>query len=226
MLIKLNALLCRAILIFTCLFSSTHSLAGTLGESNYLEYIEYLRSHLEFYVPISGGYGYLKDAEYETAFSGLLRVGLGSRWRVSEKLRLGTETGFQTGMQMLMNEASTETLWSNALPLTLIIKSPIDLLLTVKYHVYKSIFVETKGGVAYLNTMVSGADVVTSQSWMPDIQAGMGIDFSSNVSLLINYQRFFGKTPQLSELDPLASILKLHHVPTWQAIMFTAEIKI
>ncbi len=226
MLTKLLALISRAILMVTCLFSSTCSFAGTQGDSNYLQYIEYLRSHLEFYLPISGGYGYLKDAEYETAFSGLLRVGLGSRWRVSEKLRLGSEAGFQTGMQMLMNEASTQTLWSNALPLTLIIKSPIDLLLTVKYNFYKTIFIETKGGAAYLNTMVSGADVVTSQTWMPNIQSGIGIDFTSNVSLLVNYQRFFGKTPQLSELDPLASILKLQHVPTWQAIMFTAEIKI
>lgn len=199
---------------------------GDVKSKENLDYLQYLKSHLEFYLPLSGGYGYLKDAQFETAFSGLIRVGIGSRWLVNEKLQLGTEAGFQTGMQMLMNQQATKGLWSNALPLTLIIKSPIDLLVTAKYKVYRSFFLEAKGGAAYLNTLVSGADVITSQTWMPAVESGVGVELSSKVSLLINYQSFFGKSPRLTQSDPLSGVLELHNIPTWQAIMFTAEIKI
>ncbi len=205
------------------------SFAGSMGDvksKEDVDYLQFLKSHLEFYLPLSGGYGYLKDAQFETAFSGLIRVGIGSRWRVNEKLQLGTEAGFQTGMQMLMNQQTTQELWSNALPLTLIIKSPVDLLVTAKYKIFRSFFLETKGGAAYLNTLVSGADVITSQTWMPAVEAGVGFDFSSKISFLINYQGFFGKTPKLTQSDPFSGVLKLHNIPTWQAIMFTAEIKI
>lgn len=199
---------------------------GELKESASSNYFKYICSHLEAYMPISGGYGYLKDASLDTAYSGLIRVGIGSRWRINQKLQLGSEVGFQSGMQMLMSEESTKTLWSNPLPLTLIIKSPIDLLLTAKYKFYRSFFFEAKGGAAYLNTLVSGADVVTSQTWMPAVESGVGFDFSSKLSLLINYQGFYGKTPQLSQSEPLAGVLRLHNIPTWQAIMFTIEVQI
>ncbi|MDP3560824.1 MAG: hypothetical protein Q8R83_01425 [Legionellaceae bacterium] len=210
----------------TFLFLVVFFCVNPLFAGNWVDYAQFMRKHFDLYLPLSGGYGYLQHAEYKTGFSGVLRFGLGSRWRVNDTLQLGTELGFQTGESMLMNAETTEVLGPNALPVSLTIKPPIDFLLTVKYDIYKPVFAELKGGVAYLNTMVSGADMLTSQVWLPEIQAGMGMRFSSNIALVVSYQRFFGQNPKVINLNLLSGISTLRGIPTWQALLLTAEIRI
>ena len=215
----------QTILLIQLLLSVTPGFAGTMGHPD-LSLLQWMRENIVLYVPIAGGYGYLKDAEMETAFTGVVRVGLGSRFHLGQYLQLGSEVGFQTGSQMKMNDQIVNALGQNALPVTLIIKAPVDILLTAKYNFYKDYFIEAKGGAAYLNTMISGADVTTNQVWMSDVQAGFGIDWSPRSSVLINYQGFYGHQPYLTEIGAFSGLYELHRIPTWQAIMFTIELKL
>lgn len=188
--------------------------------------MKFVRSKFDLYVGFSGGYGELRYAATRTGESGLLRLSIGSLWRASHNLRLGSEFGFQTGSQMVLNANSTAVLGPNALPVFLIMKSPVDALLTMKYYIYDPAFIQVKAGYAYQGTIVNGADVITTNSWMPDIQAGAGIKLSDHCRFILNYQRFFGQKPTLIDMDPLTGVTTLKGTPTWQAVLLSVEINV
>lgn len=202
---------------------------ATLCYSNALfadDIMTFVRSQFDLYVGLSGGYGELQDAATKTGESGLLRFSLGSLWRVNSKVRLGTELGFQAGSQMVLNSSSTTVLGANALPVFLIMKSPADALLTVKYYAYNPAFIQVKAGYVYQGTMVNGADVITTNSWMPDVQGGVGIKLSDHCRFILNYQRFFGQKPTLINMNATTGVSTLHGIPTWQAVLLSVEINV
>jgi len=189
------------------------------------DFVKSIRSKLDLYVNMSGGYGVLQDAANKTGESGLFRFGLGSMWRINNKLKFGSELGFQTGSQMVLTSQSTAVLGQNALPVFLIMKAPADALLTMKYIFRDPFYLQVKGGYVYQGTMVNGADVITTNRWLPDVQGGAGIKLSDHCRFAIHYQRFFGEDTSLKNMNA-RGVSTLVGIPTWQAILLSVEINV
>lgn len=195
-------------------------------KNNLFDSIKFLQLNTKFYAAISGGYSRLQYAEASTGQSGVLRLGLGNMLKLTDKFQIGSELGFQTGSQMLLRYSSTYILGENTLPITLYLMPPVDILLSTKYDIYKTVFIQAKGGGVNVNTSINGADVKTNHVWMPELQIGIGNHLSSKHRLSINYQRFFGKQPILNNYDEETGVSYLKNMTTLQAILITAEINI
>lgn len=189
------------------------------------ETVSFIKKNIRFYVNLSGGYSRLQYASSNTGQAGLLRLGLGTYWQLNDKFRLGSELGFQTGSQMLLRAESSAILGPNVLPITLYYIPPVDILLTIKWNAYSYFFAQAKGGFVHPNIVISGSDTKTSYKWLPDAQAGIGINLSPRSNVSVNYQRFFGKNPIITDLNSQGTSY-LKNVPSLQAILLTAEISI
>ena len=146
-------------------------------------------------------------------------------WHKTDKLLFGPELGFQTGNQIRLSQ-SLLTGGDNAVPVYLNTKTPIDILFVSKWVFHKPFFVEAKGGVAYISAEATGGDIKTNNSWLPDLQAGIGVGLSTHSRLVLAYQRFFGKAVKISTVDINEGISALSGMPTWQAFLFTIEVKV
>ena len=185
----------------------------------------------DIYIGLSGGYGQSQQAYENTGLSSLLRIDFGSlwevnKWHINNKLLLGTELGFQTGNQIRLNKSIVETNGNLGVPVYLNTKTPIDMLFVAKWVFYKSFFVEAKGGAAYITSQVTGGDVQTNNSWLPELQTGFGLGLSRHSRVVLAYQRYFGKKVKITSVDPIEGISLLSGIPTWQAFLLTIEIKV
>ena len=185
----------------------------------------------DIYLALSGGFGQSQQAHENTGMSGLLRIGFGSLWHVNKwgldkNLLLGAELGFQTGNQTRLATEIPVAGATNAVPLYLNTKTPVDALFVAKFLLDKPFFIEAKGGAVYLSAEVTGADISTQNTVLPELQVGIGMGLSRRSRLLIAYQRYFGNSIQITTLNKTEGISQLTGIPTWQACLFTIEVKV
>ena len=74
-----------------------------------------------------------------------------------------------------------------------------------------------------MQSMIDQADISGLSQWNPELQLGVGFDISKKTRLVFNYQRFFGSTPRLKQIDLVVGTAALAHLPTWEAGMITLE---
>jgi len=182
----------------------------------------------DLYLGFSGGYGKAQQAFENTGTSSLLRIAFGSLWSLNTQTLIGGELGFQTGNQMRLSE---ETLTKNngtvnAVPIYLNTKTPIDFLFVTKRFCSKRFFLEGKAGASLISSEMTNADIKTNNAWLPEVQAGLGFNLSDHSRLLVGYQQYFGKPIKITELNPDEGTLQASGIPTWQAFLFTVEIKV
>ena len=215
----MNLFIKKTILIITLLLSKLNFAAIPFNE---------LIIPNDLYLGFSGGYGESQQAFENTGTSSLLRIAFGSLWSLNPRTLIGGELGFQTGNQMRLSE---ETLTKNngtlnAVPLYLNTKTPIDFLFVTKRFFNKRFFLEGKAGASLISAEMTNADIKTSNAWLAEVQAGLGFNLSDHSRLIVGYQQYFGKQIKIRVLNPDEGTLQASGIPTWQAFLFTVEIKV
>lgn len=171
---------------------------------------------------VAAGYGNFRNTLNSDGSTTVGRASVGSLWDVTQNISFGGEFGIQSGNRM----ALTTDLWTpDAAPIILTVKPPVDLLAIGQYHFNSPIFIQIKAGIVYLRTMSDVQGISSESKVEPEIQASLGYDLSEHYRLSVVYQRFFGQTPKLSNLDVTAGTANLKHVPTWEAGFIALEIK-
>ena len=84
------------------------------------------------------------------------------------------------------------------MPVLLNTKTPIDFLLFGRYVLHEPLFFQAKGGAVFINSTVTGADVQTQNTILPEVQAGIGFNAYKRSRVTLSYQQFFGSTPIIS----------------------------
>lgn len=181
------------------------------------------------YFSINGGYGFFQHAFKNDGGAGIVRVALGANTSFSRKsnnLLLGSEIGMQTGHSMRINMGSAADVFTT--PVAINITPPIDFLLTIKYHCQtRPIFLQAKGGAAYLKAIVQNTNTIPNKTEIrPEIQLGAGVDLSKKTRLLFSYQRIFGRSVTLKNVSPTVGTAQLSGLPTLQAGFVGIEINI
>ncbi len=184
----------------------------------------FIKPPQDLYLAISGGYGQTENGYGETGLSSLIRVGFGSFWFINSALALGEELGFQTTNQIRLDNQSTLTLGDNIVPIFLSTKTPVDFLLVGKWSFYAPTYIQFKGGVVFISSTVSGGDINTDNAWLPEIQIGLGMQASKHCRIVLGYQQFFGKAPEITPLDVTQGTYTLKGIPTWQGGLLTFEV--
>lgn len=179
------------------------------------------RPHL--FIGISGGYGNYEDSFQNTGTNGLIRFSFGSLYPINSSFVIGNQLGFQTGAQIRLDNSLTSTMGSGIVPVFLNTKTPIDFLAIGRYNFHEPLFFQIKGGIALFSSTVSGGDIQTKNSWLPDLQAGIGFNVYKRSRVTMSYQQFFGSTPTVTPLDITEGTYRLRGIPTWRAAVLTFE---
>lgn len=166
---------------------------------------------------VSGGYGNFEDVLSNDGQTGILRLAMGTKFNINPLLLLGAEVGVQTGNRMRINSDNAIVAIGSA-PVFLTIKPPIDTLLTVTSRFEESaLAVQTKVGAAYCQGMVESLTIPNKFQVLPEIQFGLSLNFSQNISLIAYYQRIFGNKPSLTHINISNGTAKLNNLNTMQA---------
>lgn len=170
-----------------------------------------------YYGLVSGGYGNFEGVLTNDGQTGILRLALGTQFNISRFTLLGAEIGIQTGARMRVITSDAIVAIGSA-PVFLTVKPPIDVLLAVSSHLgATALTVHAKAGVAYNQGLIDSMTIPNKSQVVPEVQLGLGYEFSRNVSLVAYYQRFFGNMPLLTHIDINNGTASLNHLPTLQA---------
>lgn len=178
---------------------------------------------VHLFIGISGGYGDWDDAYASTGTNGLIRFAFGSLWPINSAFVLGDQLGFQTGSQIRLASRITEVMGNGNVPTVLNIKNPIDFLLLGRYVLHEPLFFQVKGGGVFVSSTISGADMLTKNTFIPEVQAGMGFNVYKRSRVTVSYQQFFGTDLVITQIDPIEGTYHLQGVPTWRGILLTFE---
>lgn len=178
---------------------------------------------LHLFLALSGGYGRAQDSYQSTGTNGLIRFGCGSTFQVDPMFAIGQEIGFQTSNQVRLNSQITPDMGTNSVPVFVNSKTPIDFLALGRVVFYHPIFLQVKGGMAFVGSTATGADIQTENAWVPEVQIGVGINISNRSRIILSYQEFFGTTPIVSVLDATNGTYLLKGSPTWQGELLTFQ---
>lgn len=192
----------------------------------FLFFSQYVSSSGQFghaFAAFSGGYGKIEDSYQNTGTSGIIRVAFGSLVQVHPSIHLGAQIGFQTSTQFRLNNDITLKMGSSTVPVFETTKTPIDFLFINRYELYKPLFFQVKGGVALITSTATGADLQTGVNWLPEVQAGMGINIYKRSRFTLSYQQFFGTTPIITPLDITQGTYKISGSPTWRGVLLAFE---
>lgn len=187
--------------------------------SNFL----WAKSPIHLFMGISGGYGEASDAYASTGSNGLIRFAFGSLWPINSSFVVGDQLGFQTGSQIRLTNQVTEILGTGNVPPVLNTKNPIDFLLIGRYILHEPLFFQVKGGYAFISSTVSGADITVSNSFIPEIQIGLGFNTYKRSRVTFSYQKLYGKSLSLSVIDLTKGTYQLDGTPSWQGVLLTFE---
>jgi len=170
-----------------------------------------------FYTNVSGGYGNFNGTLSNDGQTGILRLAIGTQFNFGRYTLFGTELGIQTGNRMRINSDNAIVAIGSA-PVFLTVKPPIDALLTVAFHLRNtSLAILAKAGAVYCQGMMDSATISNKSKVMPEAQLGLSVGLSSELSLIVYYQRLFGTTPRLSNIDIDTGTATLNKLPTMQA---------
>lgn len=178
---------------------------------------------IHLFIGISGGYGENSDAYANTGTDGVIRFAFGSLYPVNSKFVIGDQVGFQTSSQIRLNNQITSAIGNGIVPVLINTKTPIDFLLVGRYILNEPLFFQVKGGVVFVNSTVTGADVQTQNTLLPEVQAGIGFNVYKRSRVTLSYQQFFGTTPVITPLDVSQGTYRLHGVPDWRGALLTFE---
>jgi hypothetical protein len=175
------------------------------------------------FIGISGGYGNYADAFQNTGTTGIIRFSFGSLLPINSSFVIGNQIAFQTGSQIRLSNAITTSMGNAIVPVFISTKTPIDFLLIGRYNFQEPLFFELKGGVAVFSSTISGADIQTKDSWLPEVPVGMGFNVYKRSRVTLGYQQFFGSTPIITPLDITAGTYFLKGIPMWRGALLTFE---
>lgn len=181
------------------------------------------KSPIHLFIGISGGYGEWDAAYASTGTNGLIRFAFGSLWPINSAFVIGDQLGFQTGSQIRLASHITEVLGGGNVPAVLNVKNPIDFLLLGRYVLHEPLFFQVKGGAVFFSSTVSGADISTNNTYIPEVQAGIGFNVYKRSRVTVSYQQFFGTKLEISPVDPIEGTYHLYGVPTWRGVVLTFE---
>jgi len=153
---------------------------------------------IHLFIGLSGGYGQNSDAYATTGTDGVIRFAFGSILPINSSFVIGDQIGFQTGTQIRLENQLTTPIGSGIVPVLLNTKTPIDFLLFGRYVLHEPLFFQAKGGAVFINSTVTGADVQTQNTILPEVQAGIGFNAYKRSRVTLSYQQFFGSTPIIS----------------------------
>lgn len=186
----------------------------------------YTKFPANLYIGLSGGYGETQNSYQTTGVNSLIRFAIGSSWIANPSLTFGEEIGFQTGNQVRLDSQVTGILGDNIVPVFLNIKTPVDFLLMGRLLFYEPVFFQAKGGLVFIGSTVTGADIQATNAWLPEVQLGMGIHLSENSRIILNYQQFFGSEPVITLIDVTQGTSKLTGMPNWHGGLLTLELSL
>ncbi len=178
---------------------------------------------IHLFIGISGGYGINEDSYQNTGTDGVIRFSFGSLLPVNSVFTIGEQIGFQTGSQIRLDNQITSLMGNGIVPVFLNTKTPIDFLLIGRYTLHEPLFFQAKGGVALIGSTVSGADIQTQNTWVPEVQVGIGFYAYKRSRVTLSYQQFFGSTPVITPVDITQGTYQLRGTPTWRAALLTFE---
>lgn len=175
------------------------------------------------FIGISGGYGQNSDAYSGTGTDGVIRFSFGSLIPINSTFVIGSQIGFQTGSQIRLTNSITNNMGDGIVPVFINTKTPIDLLLIGRYEFQQPLFFQAKGGIVFLSSTVSGADIQTQNTFIPELQAGIGFNAYKRSRVTLSYQEFFGKPIVISQLDVTQGTYMLTGTPAWRGALLTFE---
>lgn len=178
---------------------------------------------VHLFIGISGGYGENSDAYANTGTDGVIRFAFGSLYPINSSFVIGDQVSFQTGTQIRLNNQITSVIGNGIVPVLLNTKTPIDFLFVGRYILHEPLFFQAKGGIAFINTTVTGADVQTKNTLLPEVQGGIGFNVYKRSRVTLSYQQFFGTTPTITTLSVTDGTYRLHGVPVWRGALLTFE---
>ena len=175
------------------------------------------------FIGISGGYGQNSDAYSSTGSDGVISFSFGSLIPINSSFVIGDQIGFQTGSQIRLNNSITALMGDGNVPVFVNTKTPIDLLLIGRYQFEEPLFFQVKGGIVFISSTVSGADIQTQNTLVPELQAGIGFNAYKRSRVTLSYQEFFGKPIVISQLDVTQGTYMLRGTPDWRGALLTFE---
>ncbi|MBP6917762.1 MAG: hypothetical protein KBB94_02460 [Legionellaceae bacterium] len=178
---------------------------------------------VHLFIGLSGGYGQNSDAYENTGTDGAIRFDFGSILPINSFFVIGDQIGFQTGSQIRLNNQLTSPIGSGIVPVLLNTKTPIDFLLFGRYVLHEPLFFQAKGGAVFISSTVTGADVQTKNTILPEVQAGIGFNAYKRSRVTLSYQQFFGNTPIISSLAPNQGTYQVKGIPVWRGALLTFE---
>lgn len=176
------------------------------------------------YAAFTAGYGTFQDTSAGTGDTTVARIAIGSLYEFNQNAAFGGEIGVQSGNHMMLsNDVAAAFGYTSAAPLYLTVKPPVDFLAVLRCHFNAPVFVQVKTGAVYLRTMTDAISIPSESKWLPEVQVGAGFDLTCRTRMVLSYQRFFGQSPTLENVNSVTGTANLDHVPTWQAGMISFE---
>ncbi|MGC1182308.1 hypothetical protein [Legionella sp.] len=179
------------------------------------------------YYSLGGGYGNFQSMHGNTGDTGFSRLAIGSLFNFRPYILVGAELGVQSGSRMQLSSRTTAPFFIGVvdpLPVFLTIYPLIDILGTLKYHFTSPIFAQVKAGGVYMKSMITDANIHSTSQWNAELQVGAGYDVTTNTRLILSYQRFFGNTQRLSQVNLEEGTARYANMPTWQGGLVSIEV--
>ncbi|OGV26239.1 MAG: hypothetical protein A3F18_05990 [Legionellales bacterium RIFCSPHIGHO2_12_FULL_37_14] len=177
---------------------------------------------------VAGGMGSYSNMDENSGNTAFTRVGIGFQEHVLVDTYIGALAGIQTGNSGLVNFSNTG-LANNpnfALPVSMDVGAPIDILFDIKQYIFPYGFAEVRFGTVYYSTSFNNADISGTKGFRPELQAAFGLNLNSFNRITFSYQKFYGHSLNLVDVNVSDGTASFPQLPNWNAFLVTVDISI